>query len=278
MTIKTILAYLQNQSVAPAVLSAARIIAEPRGGFVTGLHLEPAFPAFGQFATEIYEVREKEHEAAQAETAAIKTLFDESAKRGPASYEWVSHTVPYKLGGELVVNAARTAGIVLFGKPDGTGPHWGVDLVDLVLLQSGRPILIVPPALQSSRIGDRVIIAWNDTRESARAAFDSLDLMRDASSVRVITHIRDETERSAAESSNSALVTALRHHVAEVSGEVGQAGGDGIAAELLSLMTDHQCDLLVMGGYGHPRLSEMIFGGVSREILHRTDVPTLISH
>ena len=135
----------------------------------------------------------------------------------------------------------------------------------------------MPPTLQSPRIGDRVIIAWNNTREAARAVFDSLDLIRDASSVRVITHIRDETQRSAAEASNSALVTTLRCHVVQVSGEVGQAGGIGISAELLSRMADHQCDLLVIGGYGHPRISEMIFGGVSREILP-TAVPTLLSH
>jgi len=278
MTIKTILAYLQTQTAAPAVLSAARIIAESRGGFVTGLHLTPAFPAFGEFATEIYEVREKQSEAAQAEAAAIKKLFDESAQKTTVLHEWRNHTLSYKLGAELMVDAARTSGIVLFGKPDGTGDHWGGDLADHVLMQSGRPLLIVPPALQSPRIGDRVIIAWNNTREAARAVFDSLDLIRDASSVRVITHIRDETERSAAEASNSALVTTLRHHVVQVSGEVGQAGGIGISAELLSRMADHQCDLLVMGGYGHPRISEMIFGGVSREILRQTAVPTLLSH
>jgi nucleotide-binding universal stress UspA family protein len=277
MSIKNILAYLPEESTAPAVLSAARLIAEPRGAFITGLHLTPAYPAFGEFATEIYEVREKQSAAALAQTAAVKAAFDECTQQGQVLHEWKNHTVSYKLGSELVVDAARIADIVLFGKPDGA-VHWGADLADNVLIQSGRPLLIVPPTFQNSRIGDRVIIAWNNTREAARAVFDSLDLIRDASSVRVITHIRDETERSAAESSNAALVTALRRHALDVSGEVGQAGGGGMSEELLSRMSDHECDLLVMGGYGHARLSEMIFGGVSRDILHQTAVPTLLSH
>jgi hypothetical protein len=87
MTIKTILAYLPAPTAAPAVLAAARIIAEPRGGFVTGLHLTQAFPAFGEFATEIYEVRQKQSEAAQAEAAAIKKLFDERAQKATVRHE-----------------------------------------------------------------------------------------------------------------------------------------------------------------------------------------------
>ena len=156
-------------------------------------------------------------------------------------------------------------------------PIGGGDLTDTVLIQSGRPLLIVPPSFQEGRIGDRVVIAWYYTRGAARAVFDSLDLIRDSSSVCVITHIRDETERSAAEATNAALVTALRCHLARVSGEVGQADGSGMSEELLSRMADHQCDLLVMGGYVHSRFSEMIFGGVSREILRQTTVPALLS-
>jgi nucleotide-binding universal stress UspA family protein len=186
--------------------------------------------------------------------------------------------VPYKLGIELMVDASRTADLVIFSKPDSASAYWGGDLADLVLIQSVRPLLIVPPSFQDGRIGDRVVIAWNNTCEAARAVFDSLDLIRDASSVRVITHIRDETERSAAEASNSALVTAVGRHVVQVSGEVSHSDGSGTSDELLARMADHQCDLLVMGGYGHSRFSEMIFGGVSREILRQTTVPALLSH
>ena len=278
MTIMTILAYLPTQIAALPVLAAARIVAEPRGGFVAGVHLTQAFPAFGEFATEIYEVRQKQSEAAQAEAAAIKKLFDERAQQTKVPHEWKNPTVPYKLGVEFMVDAARTADLVIFSKPDSGSSYWGGDLADIVLIQCGRPVLIVPPSFQDGRVGDRVVIAWNNTREAARAVFDSLDLIKDASSVRVITHIRDETERSAAEASNSTIVTALGRHVARVSGEVGQADGSGMTDELLSCMADHQCDLLIMGGYGHSRFSEMIFGGVSREILRRTTVPALLSH
>ena len=229
MTIKTILAFLPTQTAAPAVLTAARIIAEPRGGFVTGIHLTQAFPAFREFATEIYEVRQKQSEAAQAEAAAIEELLDQRAQQTTVPHEWKNHTVPYKLGVEFMVDAARTADLVIFSQPEAAHAYWGDDLADLVLIQSGRPLLIVPPSFQDGRIGDRVVIAWNNIREAARAVFDSLDLIRDASSVRVITHIRDETERSAAEASNSAVVTALRCHVAHVSGEVGQVDGSGMS-------------------------------------------------
>ena len=167
MTIKTILAYLQTQTAAPAVLSAARIIAESRGGFVTGLHLTPAFPAFGEFATEIYEVRQKQSEAAHAEAAAIKRHLDEAAQKTTVPHEWRNHTVPYKLGVELTVDAARTADLVIFSKPEAAHAYWGGDLADLVLIHSGRPLLVVPPSFQDGPIGDRVVIAWNKARRHA---------------------------------------------------------------------------------------------------------------
>ena len=138
-----------------------------------------------------------------------------TAQKTTVPHEWRNHTVPYKLGVELMVDAARTPDLVIFSKPKAAHAYWGNDLADIVLIQSGRPLPVVPPSFQDGRVGDRVVIAWNNTREAARAVFDSLDLVRDASSVRVITHIRDETERSAAEASNSAVVTALRCHVGQ---------------------------------------------------------------
>jgi nucleotide-binding universal stress UspA family protein len=123
-----------------------------------------------------------------------------------------------------------------------------------------------------------VVIAWNDTREAARAVFDSLGLIRDAATVRAVTVIEKEAQRPAAESQGASLIAALSRHGIGASLDISFAGSVSAGDAILSRLLDEGCDLLIMGGYSHSRFREMIFGGVSREILRDTWVPTLVSH
>ena len=107
---------------------------------------------------------------------------------------------------------------------------------------------------------------------------DFLQLLQYAATVRAITCIYNETQRPAAESHGASLIAALSRHGIHASFDVSFAGSVGAGDAILSRLLDEGCDLLIMGGYGHSRLREMIFGGVSREILRDTWVPTLVSH
>src|SRR5208337_1603763 len=128
------------------------------------------------------------------------------------------------------------------------------------------------------QIGNRAVIAWNDTREAARAVFDAVDLMRGAATVRAITFIDKETQRPAAQALGENLIASLSRHGIRATLEVSFASGTLTGEAILSALLDEGCDLLVMGAYSHSRFREMIFGGVSRDILRETWVPTLVSH
>jgi len=278
MPIKTILAYLSSASIAPSVLSAAKKVAEIHGAHIIGLHLAADLTTYSEYALEMSEevlqqLKKTSREAAEA----AKKAFEESLGTSTTSHEWRGYTVSHKTGEDIIIEAAGSADLVICGNNGDHANLWA-NLPELVLVRGGRPVLAVPSPLPTTRIGDQVIIAWNGTREAVRAVFDSLDLIRNASTVRVITFIGDENQRPAAESSSSNIVAALLRHDIPAIGDVCYTFGGNTANELLSSLIDEGCDLLVMGGYSHSRVREIIFGGVSREILSKAVVPTLLSH
>jgi len=96
--------------------------------------------------------------------------------------------------------------------------------------------------------------------------------------VRAVTLIDNEDQRTSAEAASAKLLAALSRHDIAATLEVSFAGGDGAGEMILSRLVDEGCDLLIMGGYSHSPLRELIFGGASRVILRDTWVPTLVSH
>jgi len=279
MPIKTILAYLPNAASTPSVLSTARKIARLHGAHIVGLYLEPEVFLYSEYPLELSaDVWERLNSAAKATTAEVRKIFNESMDPKAGSFEWRERTVSPISGEEIILDAARRADLVICGKPGGKQSDFRDGLTELLLMQGGRPVLVVPDLAPETSVGDRVTVAWNDTREAARALFDSLDLIRDASSVRVVTFIDDQSMRAPAELSSSAIVASLRRHGIQATGNVSYAKGPATSDALISQLMEEGCDLLVMGGYSHTRFREMIFGGVSRHILRNAPVPVLLSH
>jgi nucleotide-binding universal stress UspA family protein len=125
-------------------------------------------------------------------------------------------------------------------------------------------------------VGERVLVAWNGTRESTRAVHDALPMLVRAHSVAVmeVNPKPDETPRIAGADMATHLA---RHGVrAEVSSIVADEIDVGDA--ILSRGADLGADLVVMGAYGHSRLREFAFGGVTRHVFKHMTVPVLMSH
>ncbi|HMH67765.1 MAG TPA: universal stress protein [Pinirhizobacter sp.] len=153
-------------------------------------------------------------------------------------------------------------------------PCWR-DLVVGVLMRSGRPMLMVPPDKELHWPPQRICVAWKPSRESSRAIYDAIPLMKRGATVQVL---RAGTPSTLAENSVDPLLAYLSHH--------------GIKAECVDLDTsatsagqaivDHawrvQADLIVAGGYGHSRLREWVLGGVSRQLLELSGIAVLMSH
>ncbi len=279
MSIKTILVYLPSEKNAAAILEPALKIAAERNAHVIGLHLTADLPIYGEFPAEVSEeVLARLQKAGKDAAAGAKRIFDDAVQTLPVTHEWRCFTASYATGNDLIAMNGRAADLIVCGKPsDEVADAWS-DFSETAIMRSGRPVLIVPGLRPQKTVGEHVVIAWNDTREAARAVFDALDLIKGASTVRAVTLIEKESQREAAEALGADLIATLARHGIGASLDVSHAGNSGAGEAILSRLLDDGCDLLIMGGYSHSRFREMIFGGVSRDILRDTFVPTLVSH
>jgi nucleotide-binding universal stress UspA family protein len=139
-------------------------------------------------------------------------------------------------------------------------------------------MLVVPYIGARPTLGDNVLVAWDGGREASRAIADAFPLLERARRVTVIAVSRDEAAAADASPAEARLGAWLREHGVKV--EIARhAVGDVSAGEwLLSRAADLGSDLIVMGGYGHTRVRELILGGVTRTMLQSMTVPVLMSH
>jgi nucleotide-binding universal stress UspA family protein len=203
---------------------------------------------------------------------------------------------------EVLQSCARTADLLITSQRDPArdgGLSTGQSA--RLLVGSACPVLIVPhvgSTVEGSVPGKaaplrRVLVAWADTRESARAVRDALPLLAQAVHVELVSFAKggrgdDASQRAAldrvvaylARHQVQALPLLLSRGEASV-GERMQRGGlpdVAVAEALLSHAADMQADVIVMGGYGHPRLWELVLGGVTRSMLETMTVPVWMSH
>jgi nucleotide-binding universal stress UspA family protein len=279
MSIKTILVYLPSEKNAAAVLEPTLKLAASRSAHVIGFHLTADLPVYGEFPAEVSEeVIVRLQNVGKEAAAAAKRAFEEYVQKSSVTHEWRRFTASYAAGADLIAQQGRAADLIVCGKPSDDVPDAWSSFSETAIMRSGRPVLILPGPKPQKTIGEHVIIAWNDTREAARAVNDSLDLIKAASSVRAVTFIEKETQRAAAEALGADLIANLARHGAGASLDVSYAANGSAGEAILARLLEEGCDLLIMGGYSHSRFREMIFGGVSRDILRDTSAPTLVSH
>ena len=271
MSIKTILVYLPSGKHAAVTLASILKIAGPRAAHVIGLHLIPDLPVYGEFPAEVsQEILDRLLKIGTDAAAEAKRAFEEAFKASPVTHEWRCFNASYVQGADVIAREGRSADLIVCGKMDWEAPDAWNDFAETAIMRSGRPVLIVPAHPAPKDIGARATIAWNGTREAARAVFDSLDLIGNAASVRAVTLIENETQRADAEAAGASLIATLARHGIKASFEISHATGGATGDAILSTLADQGCDLLIMGGYSHSRFREMVFGGVSRDILRES--------
>jgi nucleotide-binding universal stress UspA family protein len=237
---------------------------------IAGLALRPAFAAGGIV---VY------HEPTEHECLTVSARLDDMGRRFRAKgqhlkqVEWrTALEVPY----ELVSREARATDLIIVGaRHTGGNVH---DLVDpgAILLQAGRPVLVVPDTVAALQFR-RVVVAWKDTRECRRAVCDALPFLQQAEQVLILGVGEGKSEPSA-KRNLSDVAEYLRRHRVVVAHEVWRQARGPVVAELLHLVRDEGADLIVAGGYGHSRFGEWIFGGVTHELLASSPVCCMLSH
>jgi nucleotide-binding universal stress UspA family protein len=147
-----------------------------------------------------------------------------------------------------------------------------------MLLESGRPVLVVPPRCKSAVPPKRIVLAWRPTREATRALHDALPLLLQADRVDVLAINPVGGELGHGEQPGADIANHLARHGVEANVVVRDARSRGVSGVLLEHARESYAQLIVAGGYGHSRLREWAMGGVTRELLLTASVPVLFSH
>ncbi|HUB13013.1 MAG TPA: universal stress protein [Acetobacteraceae bacterium] len=172
----------------------------------------------------------------------------------------------------LLAARARTADLTVLGRA-ADGEAVTLDLLEAVLLDSGRPLLIAPEQ-SPEHIGRHIAIAWKDTPEAARAVAAVLPMLPGAEAITVIA-VQEDVARDTGAAAR--LSHALLWQNRATTLKIVPPGSD-TAEVLLGTATDAGADLLVMGGYSHSRMREAVFGGVTRRVLRAAGLPVLMAH
>jgi nucleotide-binding universal stress UspA family protein len=281
MGYRTILLNLQDPARAEAIVQAGIGLARSFGAHLIGLYVIPKVQYFYataaiQVATEVFEAEQRFFDE-QAEKN--KKIFEREVPNDVVS-EWRSIQADGVVTTDTIVAQSICADLVVTGQIDPEqGLEGDIGTPERLVMESGRPVVVLPYAGRFKTIGDNILVSWNASREAARATFDALPLLKKAKTVKLLWINPDsENGGNGAGMPGSEMATTLSRHDIKVEAGHSATQDIGVGDELLSRAADQGADLLVMGAYGHSRVREYVFGGATRHILQHMTLPTLLSH
>ena len=268
---------MPSTRVATRRLEVACELAQRFDAHLTALYVDPELmlPAFSEVPSGpvLVDALEKEINE-RAETA--KAGFEEVRSRTGVSAEWrrVQGFVA-----SCVVSHARYADLAIVGQGGDEDPQSLCDgVADAVVMEAGRPVLVVPWIGTDTVPGEKVLVCWNASREAARAIHDAMPFLAAAKAVEVASVNPSSAEEDEGEVPGVDICHHLARHGVNAQAHRIEARDIDAGSLLLSRATDAGADLIVMGAYGHSRLRELVLGGVTRELLQHMTMPVLFSH
>ncbi|HEX2726691.1 MAG TPA: universal stress protein [Beijerinckiaceae bacterium] len=221
------------------------------------------------------EIIDAEEERVQSNLQAARTRFETLLRTAGLETEWRSSIASPT---QIIAQGARSADLVVIGREptrSGLEAQQCPDPGDL-LMHAGRPLLVVPPG-GNRLLAERIVLAWKDTREARRALWDALPFLTRAAAVHVV-EVAAENELQAAAARVDDVARHLTRHGVAAKGEAHRRREAKVADELILVAEQNDADLIVAGGYGHARLREWVFGGVTADLLRHSPKCCLLSH
>lgn len=275
MALKDILVVVDDAEAAAGRVDYAAALASRYDAHLTGLFVTvaPEIPAY-VMAQLPADARAIQAEGAKRRAVEARELFEQAAgKAGLSSRSQWMHE-----DGMLTERAAlhgRYADLIVAGQSDPESPvAGGVDIAELVL-SGGRPVLVVPYAFRQERLAEHVLVAWNASREAARAVADAMPILEAATRVSVLAV---DPGGALGDAPGADIALHLARHDIRVEASQMESQGLSPADILLNRASDLSVDMMVMGAYGRSRFRELVLGGVTRDILRHMTVPVLMSH
>lgn len=178
---------------------------------------------------------------------------------------------------EAIGRRARYADLTIVGPDMLATEMLRAKVIEGVLFSSGRPLLIVPSRERATLTPRRVLVAWDARLEASRAVREALEMLVGADDVRLVLIDPVEGQHSHGEEPGADAATYLARHGVKVTVESLPRQGRAVAEVLRRRAVDFDADLLVMGAYGHSRIRERIFGGVTKSMLENPPVQIMMA-
>jgi nucleotide-binding universal stress UspA family protein len=272
MSYATLLVYVGADHPSKQLVGVAAGVADKFSARLVGLSALAVMPPFAtegvvivDNATEFDIAKMK----ARLETAGNK--FRSAAGSG-REIEWRS---AIEFPTQTLISEARCADLIVVQKAKLEDIYRTLD-TGAAILGAGRPFLVVPAAAKSLA-AEHVVVGWKETREARRAVQDALPFLRAAKRV-IIMEICKSDETDAARHRVNDVVRYLTHHGIKAESRVEVHAHGSVGDQLIGFAEDEGSDLLVTGAYGHSRLNEWVFGGMTRDLLTSSPICCLMSH
>jgi nucleotide-binding universal stress UspA family protein len=283
---KTILIPTEDHASMPAVLEAARVIAQRFGSYMEGFAVYPAASDFVAVdpvsSLTIASMQEGDEEIERLtqglfesfmqthEVPHVQTMPHTQHGSAAYSYDWVR---PSAHGDAFIGSHGRLFDLIVMGRPGRAAQDPRMPPLEAALFESGRPVLIAPAAAPQV-IGANVLIAWNGSTEQTRTTAFAMPLLREANEVTVLSVEGGMTPGPTGEE----VAHYLRLNAIAATAVTAAPGTRTTGETILDHANAHGCDLLVKGAYTQSRLRQMIFGGTTRHILANATLPVLMAH
>lgn len=279
MTYKTVLMVISNPDHAKRMFDYVAPLVEKWGSHLIGVHTEPTgaylampmgIPDGGVYDMLLNRAKEK--------AAECKKAAESAASSKGLEIEWRSYQADTGDNARTALSSAYRSDLVVAMQQDPSVKSANYTNIETLLFDTGRPVLLVPYAGNPPSTIKRAMVAWNGSREAARAVFDALPLLKEAQETEVFVVDPEDTRDQSAPFAGSEIASSLARHGINVSVEIERSADISVAATIENRAAETGADLLIMGAYGHSRLREMVFGGATRTILQSMPVMTLMSH
>ena len=168
---------------------------------------------------------------------------------------------------------ARHSDLVVLGRPKQTD-YMPSMLIEDLLLRCGRPIVIAPDVSPRS-VSGTILVGWKETPEAARALTAAMPLLERAQRVVLISVTEDKHAQAPALEHLAAqlLWHGIKAEYHLIDGKINRA-----TQQLELAARQYQADMLVIGGFGHGPLRELILGGVTQGFIARAALPVFVLH
>lgn len=273
MSYATLLTYVNADHVSKPLVHVAAGLADKFSAKLVGMSALAVIPPFVAEGVIIVD------NASEDDIAMMEQKLGEAGDQFRAAagagrqVEWRSF-VAYPT--ETLISEARCADLVVVER---NAASWDIHrAVDngAAILGSGRPFLVIPTAAKSFAV-DHAVVGWKDTREARRAIQDALPFLHEARRVTVVEFCESDQIEAARGRVDDVARYLARHRIradVRIETQLRSSGAD----QLVGLASDEGADLLVTGAYGHSRVNEWVFGGMTRDLLKASPIPCLMSH